>query len=138
MAKTRQSAALSESAKVVAKMDYDTLVAAIEQVHKSAQRQAAQTVNVALTLRNWLIGHHIVEYEQQGSDRAKYGERLLDELSRDMRKRIGKGFGRRNLFLFREFYLRYPIVQSLIAQFRIGLPFPPNSPLKPTDSQDGA
>jgi hypothetical protein len=59
-------------------LDYGALVTAIEQTHQQAQRQAVQVVNVALTLRNWLIGYHVVEYEQHGSDRAKYGERLLE------------------------------------------------------------
>ncbi len=78
-----------------------------------------QAVNVALTLRNWLIGCHIFEYEQHGSDRAEYAERLLDNLAQDLRRRMGRGFGRRNLFSFRQFYLCYPIVQSLIAQSEI-------------------
>jgi predicted nuclease of restriction endonuclease-like (RecB) superfamily len=95
-------------------------------------------VNTALTLRNWLIGYHIVEYEQHGRDRAQYGERLLDNLARDVRKRLGRGFGRRNLFLFREFYLRYPIVQSLIAQFGIDLPSSSSVPFTPLEWQDDA
>lgn len=47
---------------------------------------------------------------------------LWDNLAKDLHRRLGRGFGRRNLFLFREFYMRYPIVQSLIAQFGIDLP----------------
>ncbi|MBA3715895.1 MAG: hypothetical protein H0W76_26185, partial [Pyrinomonadaceae bacterium] len=66
------------------------------------------TVNIALTLRNWLVGYHIFEYEQNGQDRAAYGEKLLENLSKDLKK-LGKGFARRNLFMFREFYRRYPI-----------------------------
>jgi hypothetical protein len=104
--------------------NYEALVTAIAQAHNHAQRQAVQAINSALTLRNWLIGYHIVEYEQHGRDRAQYGERLLDNLTNDLRKRLGRGFGRRNLFLFREFYLCYPIVQALIAQFGITLPSP--------------
>lgn len=99
-------------------MHYDGLVKAISLTHEQTQRQATQAVNVALTLRNWLIGYHIFEYEQNGRDRAAYGERLLDNLSHDLKK-LGKGFARRNLFMFREFYRRYPIVQSLIAQSSI-------------------
>jgi len=136
--KTEDTKALANSTVSTAPKDYSTLVAVIEQAHNQAQRQAVQAVNVALTLRNWLIGYHIVEYEQHGSDRAKYGERLLDNLSQDLRKRLGRGFGRRNLFLFREFYLRYPIVQSLIAQFDITLPHPPSVTFTPLDWQDDA
>jgi DUF1016 N-terminal domain/YhcG PDDEXK nuclease domain len=119
-------------------LNYDGLVTAIAQVHDRAQRQAVQAVNLALTLRNWLVGYHIVEYEQRGSDRAQYGERLLDNLTQDLRKRLGRGFGRRNLFLFREFYLRYPIVQSVIAQFGLSLPSLPRVSLSRLDWQDDA
>lgn len=104
-------------------LNYEGLVTAIAQAHDSAQRQAVQAVNLALTLRNWLVGYHIVEYEQHGSDRAQYGERLLENLTHDLRQRLGRGFGWRNLEMFRRFYLRYPISQSLIAKFRISLPY---------------
>ena len=76
--------------------NYEALVTAIAQAHNRAQRQAVQAINVALTLRNWLIGYHIVEYEQHGRDRAQYGERLLDNLTNALRKRLGRGFGRRD------------------------------------------
>jgi hypothetical protein len=97
-------------------LDYGALVAAIGQAHQTAQRYAVQAVNVALTLRNWLIGCHLFEYEQHGSDRAQYGERLLEHLTQDLRTRLGRGFGRRSLEMSRQFYLRYPIAQSVIAQ----------------------
>jgi predicted nuclease of restriction endonuclease-like (RecB) superfamily len=103
-------------------MNYGSLIEAVARAHEQAQRQATQAVNLALTLRNWLIGYHIFEYQQNGQDRAAYGEKLLDNLSRDLRKRLGKGFARRNLFMFRGFYVRYPIVQSVIAQFNLNLP----------------
>jgi predicted nuclease of restriction endonuclease-like (RecB) superfamily len=136
--KTKREGALAKPAEAAPPLDYAALVAAIAQAHDQAQGQAVQAVNVALTLRNWLIGYHIVEYEQHGSDRAQYGERLLDKLTQDLRKRLGRGFGRRNLFLFREFYLRYPIVQSLIAQFGLTLPSPPSVPFTPLEWQDDA
>jgi hypothetical protein len=59
-------------------MNYGSLVEAISVAHEQTQRQAVNAVNIALTLRNWLVGFHIFEYEQQGRDRAKYGERLLE------------------------------------------------------------
>lgn len=54
-------------------MDYGHIVEQIARCHEYAQAQAASAVNVALTIRNWLAGAHIVEYEQHGEDRAKYG-----------------------------------------------------------------
>lgn len=120
------------------RLDYEALVAAIAQAHDQTQRQAVQAVNLALTLRNWLIGYHIVEYEQRGSDRARYGERLLDNLASDLRRRIGRGFTKRYLELFRRFYLRYPIAKSVISQSGIPLPYPPTATITRLDWQDDA
>ena len=53
------------------------LVEAIRQVHEHCASQAGKAINVSLTLRNWVIGYYILEYEQRGGDRADYGERLL-------------------------------------------------------------
>jgi len=119
---TEHKRALAKSRAATLSLDYEGLVTAIAQAHDSAQRQAVQAVNLALTLRNWLVGYHIVEYEQHGSDRAQYGERLLENLTRDLRQRLGRGFGWRNLEMFRRLYLRYPISQSLIAKFGFTLP----------------
>ena len=62
-------------------MDFPSLVSAIREVHEQCAAQAKRAVNVALTMRNWLIGNYIREYEQNGADRAAYGQRLLDNLS---------------------------------------------------------
>ncbi len=132
----RQKSLARQPAAAVVNLSYQSLVDAIAQVHDAAQRQAAQAVNLGLTLRNWLIGYHIVEYEQHGQDRAEYGAKLLDTLSRDLRQRLGRGFARPNLFLFREFYLPYPIVQSVIAQLGFALPAPPSVVFEPLEWQD--
>ncbi len=134
----RDRRALAKSREATFLLNYEGLVTAIAQAHDYAQRQAVQAVNLALTLRNWLVGYHIVEYEQHGSDRAQYGERLLENLTRDLRRRLGRGFGWRNLEMFRRFYLRYPISQSLIAKFGFLLPSPPSVPLALLDWQDDA
>ena len=117
-------------------MDYSALLETIEQAHQTAQRQAAQTVNLALTLRNWLIGDHIVEYEQRGSDRAKYGEQLLENLARDLTKRLGRGLGQRTLFTCRQFYLQYPILQTLFAKLGFEVPAQPQGNRARLDWQD--
>lgn len=136
--KSERKQAVAKSTNVTPPMDYTELVAAISRAHDDAQRQAVQAVNIALTLRNWLVGYHIVEYEQHGRDRAQYGERLLESLARDLRRRLGRGFGWRNLEMFRRFYLRYPISQSLIAKFGISLPSPPSVQFTSLDWQDDA
>src|ERR1700758_2930765 len=94
MAKRTKKAgqALEKPGDAAAPLDYGALVAAIGQATQTAQRHAVQAINVALTLRNWLIGYHIFEYEQHGSDRAQYGERLLDNLAQDLRRGLGRGF----------------------------------------------
>ncbi len=59
---------------------FEELSSSILQTHQFAQTSAIKAVNQMATLRNWLIGCYIVEYEQKGCDRAKYGDRLLKRL----------------------------------------------------------
>jgi predicted nuclease of restriction endonuclease-like (RecB) superfamily len=61
-----------------------------------------------MTATYWEIGRRIVEFEQQGRDRAEYGEILLKRLAGDLAAGYGRGFGWRNLFHMRAFYLAYP------------------------------
>lgn len=87
-------------------------------LHHHFSQYAKQQVNNKLTLRNWLIGFYIVEYEQKGKDRAKYGEKTLLNLSEKLTSKGLKWFSGRNLRLFRQFYLSYPeIWQNLSAKF---------------------
>lgn len=88
-------------------------------VHQYFKQQALRQINNALTLRNWIIGHYIVEFEQQGKDRAEYGGKTLKLLSDKLSQTGNKGFSDRNLRLFRQFYLEYPSIwQLLIAKFQ--------------------
>jgi len=96
-------------------MDYNALVATISRIHGQAQAGAAGAVNRHLVLRNWLIGAHIVEYEQNGKDRAKYGVGLLKRLSDDLTAHEVEGCGTRMLERMRIFYLRYPQFASQIS-----------------------
>jgi len=116
--------------------NYDSLVSAITRVHDDVKCNAVQAVNLSLTLRNWLIGYYIVEYEQHGQDRAEYGAKLLENLSNDLKKRLGKGFGWRNLETFRKFYMMYSISQSLIAELGLISSASPASKSQPFDWQD--
>jgi predicted nuclease of restriction endonuclease-like (RecB) superfamily len=136
--KNKTGRALVRAADAAPPMDYQALVAAIGEAHQTAQCHAVQAINVALTLRNWLVGYYLVEYEQQGSDRAKYGTRLLETLAKDLPRRLGRGFAQRNLFTFRQFYIRYPILQSLIAKFALTLPYASSAPFSPFEWQDDA
>ncbi|MCP5175080.1 MAG: hypothetical protein H6996_08250 [Moraxellaceae bacterium] len=81
------------------------------------QQQAQKQVNVALTLRNWLIGAYLVEYEQQGEDRAQYGEKLYKNLAKKLQEQGLKGLSFKNLHLCKQFYMTYPqIVQTVSEQ----------------------
>ncbi|WP_083762325.1 DUF1016 N-terminal domain-containing protein [Chlorobaculum parvum] len=61
-------------------LDFNQHVSEIRQTHSELAAHACRAVNVSLTLRNWLIGCHIAEYELNGADRATYGDRVLKEL----------------------------------------------------------
>jgi hypothetical protein len=62
-------------------MNFESLVSLIEQTHHHFQQQAVKAVNVSLTVRNWLVGFYIVEFEQNGKDRAAYGQQLFKVLA---------------------------------------------------------
>ena len=89
-------------------MSLETVVGAILNIHSDCIRQAERTISVAVTLRNWAIGLHIFAYEQHGSDRAKYGARVLDILSLRLSKAGMDGVAPRSLRLYRRFYFAYP------------------------------
>jgi predicted nuclease of restriction endonuclease-like (RecB) superfamily len=94
-------------------MKFDNLVSVIEQTHRHFQQQAVKAVNISLTIRNWLIGFYILEFEQKGEDRSSYGEKLLPKLA----KRISaKGLGETNLKLCRQFYKCYPDIAGLLLK----------------------
>ena len=97
---------------------FDQLIGTIETAHRELSRQAKRAVNTALTLRNWLIGYHIAEYELHGADRADYGEELLRELSNALAELGLTNVGRRQLYAYLAFYRAYPeIVPSAGALF---------------------
>ena len=99
-------------------MDFDRLVRTLIQTHESFQKQANQAINVSLVMRNWLFGRHIIEFEQQGDDRAQYGKRLLANLADRLKIQGIKGCSSSNLKSFRQFYQVYPqISQTLSGQF---------------------
>jgi hypothetical protein len=97
-------------------LTFEQLIAEICQADNVLSAQATRAVNVALTLRNWVIGFYIAEFELQGADRAAYGDNLLTELSRELRAKQVSTTGRRQLYGYLAFYRAYPqIVQTLPA-----------------------
>jgi len=95
--------------------DFDSLVTAIVHLHQQTQDYAAKAVNVALTLRNWLIGYRIVEFEQQGNDRAAYGQRLMPALAERLAAAGLKRVDVRELRRFRLLYEVYPQIRESVT-----------------------
>jgi len=100
----------------IGKSKYIQLLDNIGSTIELARLNAIKTVNTELVKANWEIGRHIVEYEQHGQERAEYGSELLIKLSKDLRERYGKGFGRRNILDMRRFYLAYQKWQTVSAK----------------------
>jgi len=98
-------------------MNFDILIKQVEQTHDYLQKGAVAAVNKNLTLCNWLFGLYIVEFEQKGSDRAVYGERLLEKMAEKLRHIHGMLY--RNLNNFRLFYLTYPHLKTLFTNYKI-------------------
>ena len=98
--------------------DYKSVLGDVAGIIDAARRSAARSVNSLMTAAYWLIGRMIVEYEQGGEARAGYGEALLRKLSVDLTSRFGRGFSERNLEQMRNFYLAWPISQTLSAKSR--------------------
>ena len=95
-------------------LNYSKLITNIENVHYSTQCQAVKAVNILLTFRNWLVGYYLVEYEQNGKDRANYGKKLLKLLASELKQKRLKGFSITNLRLYRLFYRTYPQIVQLL------------------------
>lgn len=96
-------------------LSLDLLVSAIGQAHIEMAAQAGRAVNMSLTLRNWIIGFYIAEYEQQGADRAQYGDRLLARLSDDLLQAGVVRAEERELRRYRQFYTTYPQIRDSLT-----------------------
>ncbi len=95
-------------------MNFESLVGRINHVQDVLQAQAAHAVNLSLTARNWLVGYYIVEFEQHGEDRAKYGDKLINRLAAKLNRR---GFNPRRLREYRQFYLVYPLLGIEVGNY---------------------
>ena len=95
-------------------MNFESLVGRINLIQDALQAQAAHAVNLSLTARNWLVGYYIVEFEQHGEDRAKYGEKLLKQLANSLNRR---GLAERRLYEYRLTYQVYPQLGEVVAEY---------------------
>jgi len=110
---------------VVKHNNFEELIDNVYQTHSLLQQNAQKAINLNLTIRNWLIGCYIVEFEQNGEDRAKYGTRLLVEMAKSIKAKGIKGLDVRTLRSCRIFYNSYPqIRQTVFAELQKKLSVP--------------
>ena len=88
---------------------YQNLVNRIAEILIQARNNVVKQINRTQVLAYWEIGKEIIEFEQKGKARAEYGEKLIGKLSKDMKKKFGRGFSEINLRNMRRFYLEFPI-----------------------------
>lgn len=91
---------------------FDSLAESIGKINELAGRRAKGAVNQLMTVRNWLIGYYIVEYEQNGHDRAEYGSGLLKRLEARL---DNKGLNVTLFQLCRTFYVQYPQIYATVS-----------------------
>jgi predicted nuclease of restriction endonuclease-like (RecB) superfamily len=99
-------------------MDFNQLSEVLKRTSEELVQRSVKAVNVNLTVRNWLFGYYIVEYEQNGDDRAMYGKRLLQNLAQEI---CIKGLTVSELSRCRQFYLVYPEILGTLSQKFKGL-----------------
>lgn len=93
------------------KLSFDQLSSTIEILHDSAYSATVKAVNRFATVRNYIIGFYIVEYEQNGKDRAKYGDKLIKRLAGKIKR---KGINETLLKNSRKLYLLYPQIMDYL------------------------
>lgn len=92
---------------------FNDLTSIIQTTHDAAFSSTMKAINRMQTMRNWLIGYYIVEFEQHGKDRAEYGTQLLKKLEEKVNR---KGVTRNTFQSARNFYRMYP---QIIENFQI-------------------
>ncbi len=97
------------------KVSQDNLYDRIVDILETARVNVVRSVNSQMVVAYWLIGREIVEEEQSGKARARYGKQVITQLSRRLTTRYGKGFSTTNLGYFRQFYLTF---QSRVPEIR--------------------
>ena len=115
--------------------DFERLIELCRRTHEETRRSADRAIDRSLVARNWLFGWYIVEYEQNGADRAKYGTKLLSRMAERLRQAGIRGVSTTGLKLFRQFYRqRGPIGPTLSDQFSLPASADESSRIGPTPS----
>ena len=108
----KQANKIAESA---AGDDFSGLIQSLTHVHEHLKFQAAKAVNVNLTLRNWIFGWRIKEYELKGRDRAKYGEKLFPLIAEKLTGLGVPNCERRQLYRYCDFYAAFPEILGTLS-----------------------
>ena len=106
---TKHKAPAPQSPYPTSQESLPTLINQLRALIDSARKQALQAVDALQVRTCWEIGRHIVEFEQQGQDRATYGARLIPKLAKSLSAEFGRDFDVSNLRYMRLFYVAFPI-----------------------------
>ncbi len=88
-------------------MKFQDLISELTDADLTLRSETVRAINLALVVRNWLFGWYIVEFEQNGEDRAKYGDGLIKQIAEQLKKKGVSGCAATNLRSFRVFYDRF-------------------------------
>lgn len=95
---------------------YQNLLNSISATYVGGQHKAIKLARREMLLTYWHIGQHIVEFEQQGQDKAPHGIKLIEQISIDLSHQLGREFSRSNLIYMRLCYLKYNYISLLSHQ----------------------
>ena len=95
-------------------LNFENLSETLLNLNKVFEEDTAKAINRNITARNWLTGFYIVHYEQNGKDRAEYGEKIIRKLAERLNK---KSLSYRNLQLYKQFYLEFKVLEKPIKDF---------------------
>lgn len=110
----------NKKAEIINGTEFASLYEKSKRLIDSARNNMGQMANSITVITSFLLGHYIVEQEQQGQERAKYGSKIIDSLSAYLTKEYGRGFSRSNVAGMRQFYMTYRDRENAIIQSQIG------------------
>lgn len=100
---------------VINENEINNLYNNIKELIEQSRNKVYKTVNTEMINLHWNIGKMIVE-KQEGQERAKYGDYLIEAISKKLTEYFGKGFSIQNLRRMRQFYIFYPIRSSIMSE----------------------
>jgi predicted nuclease of restriction endonuclease-like (RecB) superfamily len=109
----KRKVTIKKTEKVVSRVTLDSLLGDLRILILNARKNAMRAVDVLQVQTCWQVGRHILEFEQRGATRAKYGAKLLSHLADRLTVEFGKGFDASNLRYMRLFYQAFPNCDAL-------------------------